>query len=322
MKTLHLLLLLCISFYSAPTFAHQDPDQAGYIDVDGGKIWYRLNGIEHLGKAPAIIVMHGGPGGTHRGNMPYVELSDHYPVILYDQLGTGKSTKFIDDPDQHSTWTVEHFVKEIDQIRNALGLKEIIIAGHSWGGTLSAEYAVKNAKGLRGSIMSSPLISTPQWISDNQIWIDQLPAQARDAIRKNEAAGTTDSAEYRAAEEVFYDYHMCRKNPCPNRGYRAGAELGNNIMYQYMWGPSEFSAPGTLKNYDISPKLNDIKVPVLMICGEFDEAAPKSCYKFAAMIKDATTVIVPNAGHATMAEDHDFYMKSVRDWLKDNIEEP
>jgi len=319
MKILRLLLLISVVAYTSPSFAHQDPDQSGYIQVDGGKIWYRMNGLEHLGKKPAIIAMHGGPGGTHRGLMPYVELSDTYPVILYDQLGNGKSAKFVDDIDDQSTWTVEHFVKEIDQIRNALGLEEVIIAGHSWGGTLSAEYAVKNMPGLRASILGSPLISTPQWVADNNIWIDQLPAIHRDNIRKHEAAGTFDDPEYRAAESAFYDEHMCRQDPCPDRGYRAGGLRGNRTMYRTMWGPSEFTANGTLKNYDISPQLHTIKVPALMICGEFDEAAPKSCKKFAGMIDDAKTVIVPNAGHAITAEAHDFVVKTIRDWLEEKI---
>jgi len=123
MKFLRIFLLISLVGFSTPSYAHQDPDQSGYIQVDGGKLWYRMNGIEHLGKKPAIIVMHGGPGGTHRGLMPYVELSDTYPVILYDQLGNGKSAKLVDDINDQSTWTVEHFVKEISQIRAALNLE-------------------------------------------------------------------------------------------------------------------------------------------------------------------------------------------------------
>jgi L-proline amide hydrolase len=318
MVFLRIIFFIFITGFSSVGFAHQDPDQAGYIDVDGGKIWYRMNGMEHLGKKPAIIVMHGGPGGTHRGLMPYVELSDTYPVILYDQLGNGKSSKFVNDINDQSTWTVEHFVKEIDQIRDALGLKEVIIAGHSWGGTLSAEYAVKNMPGLRASILGSPLISTPQWVADNREWISQLPQKYQDAINKHEAAGTFDDPEYREAEDAFYDQHMCH-GECVDRGFRDGGMSGNRTMYQTMWGPSEFTANGTLANYDISPQLHTIEVPTLMICGEFDEAAPKSCYKFANMIKDAKTVIVPNAGHAILSEGHDLVVKTIRDWLAEKV---
>ena len=317
MKIIHLLLIILFTAIP-PALAHQDPEQSGFIDVEGGKIWYRLNGLEHLGKAPAIIVMHGGPGGTHRGLMPYVELSDTYPVILYDQLGTGMSAKFVDDPNDHSHWTVEHFVSEIGSIRKALGLDKVIIAGHSWGGTLSAEYAVKNEKGLIAAIFSSPLISTPQWVADNREWIRQLPENYRDAIERNEAAGTFDNTEYRAAEAAFYDQHMCH-NDCVDYVFRDNGAPGNRDMYMTMWGPSEFTANGTLENYDISPKLPTVEVPVLMMCGEFDEAAPKSCAKYAAMVNDATNVVVPGAGHATLGEQKDFVIGTVRKWLAKKV---
>jgi len=146
-----LCCLLVLPFAVAD--AHQDPDGAGYIEVDGWRIWYRLNGAEHLGKRPASIVAHGGPGGTHRGNMSYVALSDEYPVILYDQLGTGNS----DPQGDKQAWTVEHFVAEIDRIRKALELESVIFAGHSWGGTLAAEYAVSQPDGLRSCDSIQPI---------------------------------------------------------------------------------------------------------------------------------------------------------------------
>ncbi|TNE63681.1 MAG: alpha/beta fold hydrolase [Alphaproteobacteria bacterium] len=304
-------LIVAFSFLSLPASAHQDPEIAGYIQVDGGRIWYRLNGAEHLGKRPAIIVMHGGPGGTHRGNMPYVQLSDTYPVILYDQLGTGNSDRTADK----SEWTVEHFVGEIDAIRKALDLRDVVIAGHSWGGTLAAEYAVRRPEGLKAAILSSPLISTHQWLADNQEWIDQLPAATAATIRKHEAEGTTNAPEYRAAEQEFYRHHMCRQTPCPGQRYRVDGPKGNGEMYEYMWGPTEFFAPGTLKDYDVSPRLKDINVPTLMVCGEFDEAAPKSCRRFAGMIDGSSTIIVPDAGHATMAENEPMYVSAVRTFL-------
>ncbi len=311
MIRLLLAAALSLALLTPAAHAHQDPEIAGYVEVDGGRIWYRLNGSRFLHKKPAIIVMHGGPGGTHRGNMPYVALSDEYPVILYDQLGTGNS----DWPGDTANWTVARFVAEIDHIRNALGLEEVIIAGHSWGGTLAAEYAVRRPEGLKAAILSSPLINTQAWIADNQRWIDQLPEDVAETIRKHEAAGTTDTDEYRAAEAEFYKRHMCRKSPCPGARYRVDGPPRNREMYEYMWGPSEFFAPGTLEDYDVSARLPNINVPTLMVCGEFDEAAPASCKRFAALVKDARTVIVPDASHATMAEDEAFYLASVREFL-------
>ncbi|AEP28252.1 proline iminopeptidase-family hydrolase [Brumicola nitratireducens] len=302
--------LLWLALQSS-VFAHQDPEQAGYIAVDGGRIWYRINGMQHLGKSPAIIMMHGGPGGTHRSNMPYVALSDTYPVILYDQLGSGNSER----PGDQRNWNVKRFVDEIDHIRQALGLDEIIIAGHSWGGSLSAEYASRNPSGLKAAILSSPLISTPQWNKDNQDWVDELPLEAKTVLKKNDFAGSLDDPEFKAAVDLFYSRHMCRTDPCSTTSYRDDGPTGNDEMYVTMWGVTDFNGYGTLKDYDITDKLKDISVPSLVICGEFDEARPRTCHRYANMIENATTVIVPDAGHATMSADEAMYIKTVRDFL-------
>ncbi|GAA0858679.1 proline iminopeptidase-family hydrolase [Aliiglaciecola litoralis] len=305
------LAALALLAFQANVHAHQDPEQAGYIAVDGGRIWYRINGLKHVGKTPAIIMMHGGPGGTHRGNMPYVALSDTYPVILYDQLGSGNSER----PGDQKNWNVKRFVDEIDHIRQALDLDEVIIAGHSWGGSLSAEYASRNPQGLKAAILSSPLISTQQWNKDNQEWVDELPKEAQATLKKNNFAGSLEDPEFRAAVELFYSRHMCRTDPCNTTSYRDDGPSGNDEMYETMWGVTDFNGYGTLKDYDITDQLKDINVPSLVICGEFDEARPRTCRRYADMIKDATTVIVPDAGHATMSANESMYMEAVRTFL-------
>ena len=86
-------------------------------------------------------------------------------------------------------------------------------------------------------------------------------------------------------------------------------------MYVTMWGVTDFNGYGTLKDYDITDKLKNISVPSLVICGEFDEARPRTCHRYATMIENATTVIVPDAGHATMSANESMYIKAVRDFL-------
>lgn len=311
-----LALLICAVFYclSGLTFAHQDPDIAGYINVDGGRIWYRINGAHLLGKQPAIIAIHGGPGMTHRGTMPYVALSNEYPVILYDQLDTGNS----DRPGLKQHWNIERFVAEIDHIRQALKLGEVIVAGHSWGGTLAAEYAVRRPSGLKATILSSPLLSTSQWNKDNQQWISLMPEKEREILQRSNNT-EFDSSDYRAAVKAFYKRHMCRKEPCTTQSYKDDGPALNLDMYVYMWGRTDFKGTGTLKDYDLSARLNNITVPTLMICGEYDEAMPRSCRRFSWKISTSETVIVPDAGHQTLFEAEAFYVETVRRFIQKNI---
>lgn len=295
--------------------AHEDPELAGYVDVPGGQIWYRLNGRQHLGKATALIAIHGGPGGSHRTMMPFVELASERPVILYDQLDCGNS----DRPNRAENWTVQRFVSEIEALRRHLKLSKVILAGHSWGGALAAEYAVAYPGFVSGLILSSPLISTAEWVDDASKLIEGLEPDVREALRRNIAAGTFDSPEYRKAEEAFYDRHMCRADPCPVAQYVQGSRGEFNIgPYLHMWGPSEFHPTGTLKTYDVSRRLREVQVPALVICGEFDEVLPATCRRHGARISKSDVVIVPEAAHATLIEQKDVYLRAVREFLAEH----
>lgn len=141
------------------------------------------------------------------------------------------------------------------------------------------------------------------------------PTKVEATLLKHEENETTDHPEYLAASEVFYDSHMCRKKPCPHGNYRIGDKGWNPELYKYMWGTSDFFASGTLKSYSIESELAKIKTPTLMICGEFDEAAPQSCRKYANAMQTAKVVIIPDAGHSTMRENETMYVEEVRKFL-------
>jgi proline-specific peptidase len=93
-----------------------------------------------LGTAHALLLLlHGGPGAGHDYLEPLSALADERPVIFYDQLGCGRS----DRPDDASMWHIEHFVEEIDVLRQALRLHHVVLYGHSWGGWLAQEYLAR-----------------------------------------------------------------------------------------------------------------------------------------------------------------------------------
>ena len=66
-----------------------------YIETANGKLFCKTYGTNN--KGIPLIMVHGGPGGTHDYLVPTAEtLSDKRPVILYDQLGCGKSDRNLD----------------------------------------------------------------------------------------------------------------------------------------------------------------------------------------------------------------------------------
>ena len=304
--------LLCGSVASEPAgAATPDPEIAGYVAVDGGRVWYRVNGSRHFaeGKMP-LLVIHGGPGFSHHYLLTLTDVADERPVILYDQLDSGNS----DRPGDAANWTVERFVDEVDHVRNALGLDRLVVLGSSWGGSVAASYASRKPPGLAGLVLASPLISTERWIADNTAHREQLPDETQKILDAHEAAGTTDSAEYQEAVMAFYTRHLNRMDPWPEELNRA-FELANFDLYVTMWGNTEFNATGTLKDFDVSGDLGRIDVPTLMICGEYDEATPAACRDFAAKVPDARVDILEDASHTGHLEQRDAFMAKLRTFL-------
>lgn len=291
--------------------AGPDPEQAGYIAVPGGRAWYRVNGIGRFseGKIP-LLVIHGGPGFSHHYLLTLTDLASDRPVIFYDQLDSGNS----DRPGDPANWTVERFVAEVDAVRDALGLARLAVLGSSWGGTVAAEYAIRQPPGLVGLVLASPLISTERWIADNTAYRRQLPPEVQEVLDRHEAAGTTDSPAYQEATMAFYKRHLNRIEPWPEELNRA-FELANTDLYTTMWGPSEFSATGTLKDYDASGRLGRIRVPTLFVCGEHDEATPAACRDFAGMVPNAQASIIPGASHTAHLEQRELFMRTLRAFL-------
>lgn len=283
--------------------------EEGFISVTGGKVWYRQLGA---GK-PAIplLVLHGGPGAPSDYLQALEALSDERPVIFYDQLGCGHS----DLPNDRTLWTVERYVEELGQVRRALQLNRVHLLGHSWGSMLAFEYYLtRKQSGVASLVSSGSFHSAPRWEADQQVHITNLPPEIQAIIRRNEADGTTASAEYRFAEEIYNKRHLSRSDPWPNAMKRSNATMGD--MYSFMWGPTEFLCTGTLKGSDQTPRLREISVPTLFTVGEYDECRPETARLFQSMVPGAELKVFKNAAHNHHIDAADEYLASVRDFLR------
>jgi L-proline amide hydrolase len=285
----------------------------GYMPFRGYRTWYRVVGDgEEEGKLP-VLFLHGGPGGTH----DYLESLEAMAqtgrrAIFYDQLGCGKS----DLPDDASLWRVGTFVDEVRAVREHLGLDRLHIFGNSWGGMLAMEYALTQPEGVASMIVASSPSSIPQWVAEANRLRAELPNDVQETLRRHEEAGTTSDPEYEQATEVFYKRHVCRLDEWPEyvlRSFQFIAEHG--VVYNTMNGPSEFHVIGTLKDWDITDRLGEIRIPTLVITGEFDEATPAINRTVSSGIPGAESVVYPDASHMAHVEDPEGYMRVLDDFL-------
>jgi proline-specific peptidase len=279
----------------------------GFINVKGGKVWYRIVGE---GKKTPIIMFHGGPGIPSYYLKPLAELSKDRPVIFFDQLGCGKSDKITDT----TLMTIDNYVAELGEVINHLGLKEFYLYGQSWGTMLGTEYYLKKPNGIKALILSSPSLSVSLWKKDADFLIATLPDSVQKAIRTNEQNKTYDTPSYQQAVGMYYSKFLTRKQPWSADMDSCLAQRGGNV-YMYMGGPSEFTMTGELKNYDVTKRLNEIKVPTLFMCGEFDEARPETVKYYQSLVAGSKFAMTPNAAHLTMQDNAQADIKSITDFL-------
>lgn len=283
-------------------------EKEGYIEVIGGKVWYKIVGEK---KETPLIVLHGGPGYPHDYLVPFEDLSDKRKIIFYDQLGCGNSEK----PDDKSLWTVERFVDELHQIIKSLGLKKYHILGHSWGAALAVSFALTKPVGLKSIILADPYLSTTIWEKDAKRLIKKLPINIQESLNKHAIPGFTKTEEFQKASDEYYNQFVYRLKPLPE-AVKNAEKKHSSVIYNLMWGSNEFTATGTLKNFDISTKLPKIIIPTLIICGRYDEATPESGKYFKDLMPNSQLEVFENSAHFPHWTDREVYMHTVNKFLK------
>lgn len=310
MKLPQKLILLLFILLTGCSQRHLQPRE-GYVQVEGGRIWYKIEGT---GKGTPLLVIHGGPGSRSCDGIPvYANLGNDRPIIFYDQLGSGKS----DRPTDTTLWNLPRFVEEITILRKELNIEELHILGSSWGAAVAVDYLLsQKPKGVKSIVFAGPLLSTSRWMEDARILLEQLPTHVQDTIYKYEALKQYDAPSYLAATDSFYVRHLSRKwGKVPVPAICDGAEKFNSQVYQFMWGPTEFTSTGTLKNFDRTDRLHELKVPVLFVAGQYDEARPETMYEFQKKVEGAKVEIIENAGHMKTIDNPIQYIQALRSFL-------
>ena len=334
-----LLLLLALSFQACNNTAQEthstEIDLNAYLSPVGDGVQsggVQVIPIETMGKTfhvwtkrignnptHKLLLLHGGPGATHE----YFEcLESFFPkegieFIYYDQLGSGNS----DNPDDVSFWDLPRFVDELEQVRKALGLNQdnFFLLGHSWGGILAMEYALKYQDNLKGLIISNMMASAPEYDKyADEVLAKQLKPEVLDTIRMLEANNDFGNPKYmELLMPNFYAEHICRIpiEDWPEPILRSFAKL-NQSLYVTMQGPSEFGLSGKLEKWDRTADLPKITVPTLTIGGQYDTMDPEHMKRMATQVKDGTYLYCPSGSHMSMWDDQKTWMDGVINFIQ------
>jgi len=327
----------CAQPAAPPAEPARGPDPAAYFDTTGRddvlsggvrvipittpsgtfKVW-----TKRVGNNPRIkvLLLHGGPGATHE----YFEAFDSYlpkegiEYYYYDQLGSA----FSDQPKDPSLWDVPRFVEEVEQVRQALGLdvSNFYLLGHSWGGILAMEYALKYQHNLKGLVISNMMSSMPAYVDyAEKVLIPGMDPKVVAEIREIETRKDYENPRYmELLMPNYYAFHILRMPPeqWPDPVNRAFARL-NKDVYIPMQGPSEMSASGRLEKWDRTIDLGKIKVPTLAIGAQHDTMDPKHMEKMATLLAKGRYLFCPNGSHMAMYDDQKTYFEGLVRFIKD-----
>ncbi|MFT7686414.1 MAG: proline iminopeptidase [Candidatus Azotimanducaceae bacterium] len=280
-----------------------------FVEHRFGKTYFTKKGPS--GKIP-IVWLHGGPGGMHKADAEVFQLSENRPVYCYTQVGSGRSS-----PTEKNRWNIETFVAELGILIKAWGLKEFHLMGGSWGTTLALEYYLRQSgRGVRSLVFQSPLFNARDWMLDGESLIKDMPKRTQKIINTCHEIAATDAKVYQDAMYEYYLKHVLR-DPKKLKAMFSRLNPNGKLIYQHMWGPSEFKATGTLKSYTRSKDLSKIKVPTMIICGEHDEARPATGVKYANRISGCAFAAVKGASHSIWSEKPKKMKTLINDFLSD-----
>jgi proline iminopeptidase len=273
------------------------------------KVWTKRYGNNPKVK---VLLLHGGPAMTHE----YMEcfetffLREGFEFYLYDQLGSYYS----DQPTDSSLWTIPRFVDEVEQVRQAIGAdsSNFFLLGNSWGGILAMEYALAHQQHLKGLLVANMVASAPEYgrYADS-VLAKQMPPEVLAEVRAIEAKRDFQNPRYmELLIPHFYKQHLCRLPEWPD-AFNRSMKHANNTIYTMMQGPSEFGISGRLAQWDIKARLNEIRVPTLMIGATHDTMDPKAMEEQSKLVQNGQYLHCPNGSHLAMWDDQQVFMNGV-----------
>ncbi len=166
MKKITILICLCISIFNLKA-------QERIINTsDSVKLYVNVKG-----NGPACLYIHGGPGGGSYWMEMFMgdSLEKHFQMIYLDQRGTGNSSSPVDN-----NYSMERMIKDFEEVREALNIKQWLILGHSFGGIPMMGYVINNPKVINGMIFINCTLSMND--SFEKSWMPKAIELAGDSV--------------------------------------------------------------------------------------------------------------------------------------------
>ncbi len=300
--------------------------------INGTTLHFRVRGTDKAN--PYLLLLHGGPGFS--AHMFYTwgpSLEKTVNVVYLDQRGSGQSAHLAVanpqdvQPSEVKGYTIATLLQDVEGVRQALGVQQWYILGHSWGGMLGLEYVTTHPEHVLGFIDMDGLLSVPamttsildesqaKFTADKKAGkpeADALLAQ----VAQLRALPQTDPARLEGALGLALGpagLYFAQDQPGRFMAFNlkiADAVKAYNVPFMSLM-PTEAPAAGLIANdhyltRDDTPLLAKVTVPTLVLNGKQDGVVtPASAQAVHAGIKGSQIVLLDDCGHFPFAEQPD-----------------
>lgn len=293
-------------------------DGTHILSLDNGyHLWSRTDGT---GKPIKLLTLHGGPGAGHEPYERFPEFLNPIGVEVtqYDQLGAWYSDQpdFDDQANVEKYLNYDYYLNEVEEVRQKLGYEdgEFYLAGHSWGGLLAQEYALRHPGVLKGLIIISMIDNIDDYVTNiNAIREKEFDADVVAFMREVEERGEWDNPTYQK-----YATHLDREyiTRHPNAPHHQISTMGTAV-YNHFQGDNEFVITGKLAHWSVADRLHEIETPTLLTFGGHESMPLEVACQMRDKMPNARLRVTPNAGHVHMVDDPELFFYNLKHFIQD-----
>jgi proline iminopeptidase len=262
--------------------------------------------VEVIGHGVPLVLMHGGPALDYTTMLPLQVLADQFTLVFYDHRCNGHS-----EGAEVSSMTMENLTADADALRQALGFDKWAVLGHSFGGNVALEYALRYPQHISHLV----LINT----GGDQWWVNQnapellrkrgYPSKTVEAARRFYNGQITSREFLRVYLKFNSAYYHQNSYLILLKGLTSGHMMKSRpeaLIFGYQM----------LQGWTVMNRLSEIKMPTLILAGRYDFLYPtEHQVALGAGIPNARLEIIECAGHVPHLEQLDAVQSLIRNFL-------
>lgn len=273
--------------------------ETGFLSTPLGNLYYEYHNRES--SSTPIIGLPAGPGCTHLYFSSLLPLAENRPLILFDPIDTGLSSR----TNKKENWQILYWIEQITEIVDQLNVKKFHFISHSCSSGIGVCFDLQDKNRLVSHVMYSPVLSFKKWKEDLSKLVKKLPPKEQEVIQNTLVSKEYDNPEYQKIVAQFQRKHWCTVD-WPKE-LKNEVENLNSKLITHVYGPTLFDPCGYLDQFDsdflLMKRISQIETPCCIIGGEHDVIQEKTLEAYHHLIEGSIIDIFPGSSHIPFIEE-------------------